>query len=113
MLTAKAYSGQEASNMKTRKVPQKARRKVGPGKARRKVGPGKARRKVFVELGSATHPPPTHTIGELAEALKKSRQTIARAIESKQINVLPLVGEHQRVSHREFLRLTSGEPLPD
>jgi hypothetical protein len=92
--------------MKSRKVPQKAQRKVEPGKARRKV---------FVEPGNETHPPPTHTIGELAKALKKSRQTIGRAIKDKQIDTLPLVGEHQRISHREYLRLTTGrgEPLPD
>ena len=64
------------------------------------------RRKEFVEPAGMPVPPATHTIGELALALRKSRQTVARAIENKQINVLPLVGEHQRISHQEYLRLT-------
>jgi excisionase family DNA binding protein len=94
--------------MKTRRAQQKVR-PVEP-----KVGWGKGRRRVFVEPGSATHPPPTHTIAEVAKALRKSRQTITRAIAAGQIHALPLVGEQHRVSHREFLRLTTGEPpLPE
>jgi hypothetical protein len=88
----------------------KAQQKVEP----EKIGWGKGRRKVFVEPGSETRPPPTHTIAEVAKALRKSRQTIARAIAAGQIHVLPLVGEQHRISHREYLRLTTGEPLlPD
>jgi hypothetical protein len=94
--------------MKTRN-PRKAQQKVEP----EKVGWGKGRRKVFVEPAAVRlneiRPPPTHTIAEVAKALRKSRQTIARAIAAGQIHVLPLVGEQHRISHREYLRLTTEE----
>jgi excisionase family DNA binding protein len=84
----------------------KAQRKGEP----EKVEPGKGRRKkVFVEPTGDPRAPAAHTIPEVAAALNKSRQTITRAIKKGQIRVLPAVGEQVRISHREYVRLTTDE----
>ena len=110
-----AEEAQEAEEVQKRTEPRRRTPRKTRGKLRQKLRRERRRKKKrFVEPDNGNHPPATHTIGELSEALRKSRQTVARAIASGQIQVLPLTGEHQRVSHREFLRLTGlAEPLPE